>query len=263
MVIMIFEFIQCLVQCGKFNAIIKSVQADLLYIMIVFVQATEEQIDTWNEDPEMFVEDEDNSSELTIRLSSTDVLTCLRDVFGSKMLTVLSQALTRHMSVAEHEKNTGNPNWWKIYEASMVAVHIFKQIIIDTDGQFDLVNYLTFVRSLLNFENAPPQLLGRSLCTLSYYASSSLYNSQMLDEILSITLNSITRSENDIILKISAVQAIYGFVTTVSKGQQEKRALILKNLPKLLDGLLDLFQNCKSGVLENLLEALTAIISVR
>lgn len=262
MIIQIFEFIQCLVTCGKFNTIVKNVQTDLIYIMIVFIQVTEEQMENWNDDPEKFVEDEEDGVELTIRLSSTDVLTSLRDVFGQKMLSVLSEALSRHMNVAEAEKNSGNPNWWKIYEASMVAVHIFKDLILETDALFDLMNYLTFVRNLLNFQNAPPQLLGRCLWTLSSYASSNLYNAQMLEEILGITLNSITTRENDIILKISAVRAIYGFLTTVSKGQEEKRVLILQSLPGFVDGILDLFQGCKPGVLGLLLEALTVIISV-
>lgn len=81
MIIQIFEFIQCIIGSGKFRSTIKNVLTDLIYIMIVYIQVPEEQIEDWNEDPEKFVEDEDEGGvELTIRLSGQDVLV-VRQIF--------------------------------------------------------------------------------------------------------------------------------------------------------------------------------------
>lgn len=108
------------------------------------------------------------------------------------------------MNVADAEKSAGNPNWWKIQEACMVAVHNYRVMILDTENQFDLLNYLTLVRNLLNYHESF-HLIGRALWTLSTYSKSKLYNPQMLEEILAVTLQSLSR-EKSIVLKISAVR---------------------------------------------------------
>lgn len=107
------------------------------------------------------------------------------------------------MNVAEAEKTAGNPNWWKIHEAAMVAVHTFKDLILESEN-FDLLNYLTLVRNLMNFQTSP-YLLGRCLWTLSAYSKSKLYNPQMLEEILDVTLSSLSQ-DKPMVLKICAVR---------------------------------------------------------
>lgn len=90
----------------------------------------------------------------------------------------------------------------------MVAVHTFREIILENENKFDLLNYLTHVKNLLNFTNTSPQLLGRCLWTLSAYSKSTLYNPQSIEEILDITLNSLSQ-DKPIILKISAVRLVF------------------------------------------------------
>uniref|UniRef100_A0A1A9WEJ2 Importin N-terminal domain-containing protein n=1 Tax=Glossina brevipalpis TaxID=37001 RepID=A0A1A9WEJ2_9MUSC len=260
MIVQIFEFIQCIIGAGKFRATIKNVLTDLIYIVIVYIQVPEEQIEEWQEDPEKFVEDEDDGGmELTVRVSGQDVLVALYEEMGSEILPSLQEALSRHMNVAEAEKAAGNEFWWKIQEACMVAVHAYNELILKSEDQFDLLNYLTVVRNCLNYHDCP-HLVGRALWTLSTYSGSKLFNPQMLDEILMVTLQSL-QEDKSIILKISAVRAIYSFVKNHEKPNDEKRALIQNKLTGFLEGILDLIQGCKSSVLGMLLEALTTIIT--
>lgn len=121
-------------------------------------------------------------------------------------MTPLQEALGRHMNVAEAEKSSGNPNWWKIQEACMVAVHVFRDMILESEEKFELLNYLTLVRNWLNHQECP-HLVGRALWTLSTYSKSKLYNPQMLDEILNATLQSL-HTEKAMVLRISAVRYV-------------------------------------------------------
>lgn len=123
---------------------------------------------------------------------------------GPKILPALQEALGRHLNVAEAEKSAGNVNWWKIQEACMVAVHAYRELILESEDQFDLLNYLTLVRSLLNYQECP-HLVGRALWTLSTYSKSKQFNPQMLEEILTVTLQSL-QADKPIVLKISAVR---------------------------------------------------------
>ncbi|XP_023299361.2 importin-9 [Lucilia cuprina] len=260
MIIQIMEFIQCIIVAGKFRSTIKNVLTDLIYIMIVYIQVPMEKIEDWNEDPEKFVEDEDDGGvELTIRISGQDVLVALNDELGAKVLPALQEALGRHMNVAEAEKSAGNVNWWKIQEACMVAVHAYNELILESEDQFDLLNYLTLVRNWLNHQECP-HLVGRALWTLSTYSKSKLFNPQMLEEILNVTLQSL-QPDKDIVLKISAVRAIYGFVQAHEKSEVDKRALIQAKLPGFLDGIMAIIPGCKSSVMSMLLESLTTIIT--
>lgn len=75
LIIQILEFINCIVTCRKLRGTIKNVLADLIYITIVYIQLTEEQLEDWQEDPEKFVDDEDDGGvELTVRMCGLDVL---------------------------------------------------------------------------------------------------------------------------------------------------------------------------------------------
>ncbi|BFF89262.1 importin-9 [Drosophila madeirensis] len=259
LIIQILEFINCIVTCSKLRGCIKNVLADLIYITIVYIQLSEEQLEDWQEDPEKFVDDEDDGGvELTVRMCGRDVLLAINDEFGAKAIQPLQEALGRHFSVAEAEKAANNPNWWKIQEACMDAVHGFRDIILEGDSKFDLLNYLTIVRNLLVHQESP-HLVGRALWTLSTYSKSELYNPQMVAEILDVTLCSLS-PEKTHILRISAVRTLHGFLQANEATEGEKRTLLVSKLPGFFDGIMALVSGCKATVLALLMEALTVMI---
>ncbi|EDW38461.1 GL12000 [Drosophila persimilis] len=259
LIIQILEFINCIVTCGKLRGCIKNVLADLIYITIVYIQLSEEQLEDWQEDPEKFVDDEDDGGvELTVRMCGRDVLLAINDEFGAKAIQPLQEALGRHFSVAEAEKAANNPNWWKIQEACMDAVHGFRDIILEGDSKFDLLNYLTIVRNLLVHQESP-HLVGRALWTLSTYSKSDLYNPQMVAEILDVTLCSLS-PEKTHILRISAVRTLHGFLLANESTEGEKRTLLVSKLPGFFDGIMALVSGCKATVLALLMEALTVMV---
>jgi len=107
------------------------------------------------------------------------------------------------MNVAEAEISAGNPNIWKIQEACMVAVHVFKEEVTYND-QFDLKSYLTLVRSWVDYQDCY-YIVGRALWTLSTYFNTDLYSLQMLEDIMNKTLQSLS-TEKCILLRICAVR---------------------------------------------------------
>ncbi|XP_062139391.1 importin-9-like [Drosophila sulfurigaster albostrigata] len=257
--IQILEFINCIVTCRKLRGTIKNVLADLIYITIVYMQLIQEQLEDWEEDPEKFVDDEnDGGVELTVRMCGRDVLLAINDEFGVKAIQPLQEALGRHFSVAEAEKAANNPNWWKIHEACMNAVHGFRDIILEGDSEFDLLNYLTIVRNLLVHQESP-HLVGHALCTLSTYSKTDLYNPQILSEILDVTLCSLS-PEKSHILRIRAVKSLNGFLSANENAEGERRTLLVSKLPGFLDGIMALVQGRKASVLALLMEALTMMV---
>lgn len=59
MILQIFELVHSIAESKKFRILIKDVISDLIYVMILYMQITDEQMQAWLEDSEKYVEDED------------------------------------------------------------------------------------------------------------------------------------------------------------------------------------------------------------
>lgn len=264
MILQIIEFIHSLVERGKFKAAIKAVLADLIYIMIVYMQITQEQIEQWADDPEQFVNDDYQEEVMdgTVRTSSHDVLQNIESEFGAKVLNLaFSEALTRHINVAEAEKSSGSPYYWKIHESSIMAVGTYRSLIVGKDGKFDVSQYLNYVQNLMSCDISSPYLMSRCLWVLSRFASSSMFSKEMLDVVLNAIQNSLGE-DKPLNLRIYAVRSIYELCESLKESNDEKRALTVSKLPIFVDGIMAIVPLGKSSVLSLVLETLTLLVSV-
>lgn len=263
MILQIIEFIHSLVERGKFKAAIKVVLADLIYIMIVYMQITAEQIEQWSDDPEQFVNDDYQEEVMdgTVRTSSHDVLQNIESEFGGKVLPAFSEALTRHINVAEAEKTSGSPYWWKIHEASIMAVGTYRSLIVEREGKFDFSQYLNYVKNLMSCDTSSPYLMSRCLWVLSRFASSNLFTKEMLDVVLNAIQSSLAE-DKPLNLRIYAVRSIYELCESLKESNDDKRALTVSKLPIFVDGIMAIVPLGKSSVLSLVLETLTLLVSV-
>lgn len=261
MLLQIIEFIHSIVESGKFKPAIKNVLADLIYIMIVYMQITEEQIVMWSEDSEQFVEDDyQEGMDGSIRVSSQDVLQTMAGEYGGKLLPALSEALARHVSVAEAEKASGSTHWWKIHEASMAAVGSNRDLVLARHLKFDLTQYLNYVRGSMSYD-VSPYLLARCLWVLSRFASSEIYNTQTIAEILDAIISSLA-ADKPLNLRIYAVRSIHELCDSLKETTEERHAQVVAKLSFFLDGILGIVPQVQNTVLVLILEAITLIISV-
>jgi importin-9 len=112
MILQIFELVHSIAESKKFKTLVKGVIADLIYVLILYMQITEEQIQTWFDDSEKFVEDEDEEGvDYSIRTSGQDILARLGEEFEEKFLIGLTKAITKLVALADAERNSGRPNW--------------------------------------------------------------------------------------------------------------------------------------------------------
>ncbi|GAB0089716.1 importin-9 [Sergentomyia squamirostris] len=264
MILQLFDFIHGIIESGKFKSTIHNVLSDLIYIMIVYMQITEEQIEDWRDDPDNFVQDDDEEgTDFSIRVSAQDVLLILSQEYEIKVLPALSEALSRHCIVADAEKNAGNGNWWKIHEASMLAVGNYEVIIVEQNDEsekaLNLSEYLNLVRNLMNYE-VSPFLSGRCLWLMSQFSKSNIYTIHLLTEVLDTTLNYIG-SDKPIVLRISAIKAIHCFCENLEGAEEDKRNLLLSKLNGFFEGILLLAGIGKQNLLNLILETLQAVIS--
>uniref|UniRef100_A0A182WDI9 Importin N-terminal domain-containing protein n=1 Tax=Anopheles minimus TaxID=112268 RepID=A0A182WDI9_9DIPT len=260
MILQIFEFVHTIIEMKKYKAAIMNVLTDLVYITVLYMQITEEQARQWLDDPEKFVDDEDEQGvEFTIRVTAHDVLLIVGREYENQLLPCFTEALGKHSAVAEVDRNAGNPHWWKIHESSMLAVGSFKDMIVESPASFDMSQYLALIKMLMESQ-ASPYLLGRCLWLLSRFCECDILRQPFMEQIINVTVDSLS-VDKPIVLRIMAARAIYAFCGNLKDNKDERRVLILSKLEHFFDGLVGLFEQSQNTVLGLLLEALSATIS--
>lgn len=283
MVLEIIEFIHSIVDQIKFKAAIKNVLSDLIYIMIVYMQITEEQIDTWSDDSEKFIEEDyQDDVDGSVRNSAHEVLDSLAHKFGDGIFLPLTEALARHVNVAQAEQATGRQHWWKIHEACMAAVGFFRDRILETPSQFDIGQYLNYVETIMSHHQGrhstnnsgtdtnnsgtsncgSSYLLARCIWLMSRFAScGEIFTVQRLSNVLDTAINSL-QSDKPITLRIYAIRSIYELCESLKQCTDERHALVASKLPAFLDGIIGFIPAVKNSVMSLQLETLTIMTSV-
>lgn len=265
MILQIFEFVHHVIECGKYKALLRNVANDLIYITIVYMQITEEQVENWSISVEKFVQDEDEQSvDYSVRVSAQDVLAMIGQCVDSVVSSALQEALSRHFCSAEQEKNNNNPHWWKIHEACMLAVSSLEFVIEGkkSDSKFNLTDYLNVTKTLMATTNVSPFLTGRCLCLLSLFSSSAIYNEPLLTDLLNLTCIHLA-ADKPIVVRICAVRSVQYFCENL-KGttNDKKREALLAKIGTFFDGVFSLVGLGKYDILNLLLETIHAVISV-
>lgn len=276
LILQLFEFILAIVDQPRFHSILKTVLPDLMYISIIYMQITEEHATAWSEDSELYVDDMTAEVfDTSIRISSKDVLVNIGDEFGVDILLPLSDALTRHVQVAEAEKNVNNPHWWKIIEASVNAVGFLKKHIIevpeDKRKSFNLRDYLAYTKNMLGQGgngggyqgDVSPFLHGRCLWVLSKFADASvdIYDRPNLQAILDCMTNNFSVTK-PMVIQISSIRALFEMCTDLKAASDEHRMMIVEKLPSFLNFIPDIATRAKVNILIEVLSTISAVAAV-
>jgi hypothetical protein len=267
LVFAIFEFVHALVETSKFKGAVKSGLADLVYYIVLYMQITEEQCQKWTDNPDSFVEDEDEDTfAYSVRISSQDLLMALCEEFPEESCVSLAQTIERHLGESEQRRRNSQEEWWKIHEASMLALGSAQEVIESQikagKVQFDIGSFLQNV--VLADLNSPvhPFLLGRCLWVGSKFPSS--LPPQAITSFLEGTVRGL-QADQPHPVRISAVRAIWGFFSHLrSKSALEtSKTLLAPMLPATVDGLANMcttFQH-SSEILGLVLENLAVVLS--
>lgn len=283
MVLQIIEIIHSIVDHTKFKASIKNVLSDLIYIMIVYMQITEEQIDTWSDDSEKFIEEDyQDDVDGSVRNSAHEVLESLAHKFDDGIFVPLTEALARHVNVAQAEQSAGRQHYWKIHEACMAAIGFFRDRILESPSQFDIGQYLNYVETIMTTttQHQPQQtpmanggggghnntnnsfLLARCIWLLSRFAScGEIYTIERLSNVLDLTLNSL-QADKPITLRIYAIRSIYELCESLKQCTDNRHTVVASKFPLFLDGIIAFIPMVKNSVMSLLLETLTIMTSV-
>lgn len=262
MILQIFELIHSIAESKKFKGLIKSVLGDLVYVLILYMQMTEEQIQAWSEDSEKFIEDEDEAGvDCSIRSSGRDILLRLGEEFEGDFLNGLTDAIRKHLTLSDVERNSGKTSWWKTHEATMLAFGNtdFKSLILSHD-QFNLLEYLNLVKSLMAY-HVSPFLQGRCLYTLAKFIETESCTQHVTDAVN--TAIASFGSNKPIPTRVYAIRSTYEFCFNLKDNNDtdERKAFIASKLDVLLEGILQIIPMSLSTEMGQCLEALSELLA--
>uniref|UniRef100_H2ZMC2 Importin N-terminal domain-containing protein n=1 Tax=Ciona savignyi TaxID=51511 RepID=H2ZMC2_CIOSA len=256
----IFDFIESLLDCHKFRKVVKKSLDELIYYLIMYMQVTEEQSQIWMQNPDQFVEDEDEETfSFSIRISAQDLfLACCRD-FKKESSSGLIIAIQRHLSEAQVKQNNGDQNWWKIHEACYLAIGSVQSLVLEalerSYVQFDINSFVTQV--VFNNLNSADLLAGRALWVASRF--SKVMPRDTLMKFLEATVHGLDESHSAVI-RISAVRAVFAYCDHLS--QTDLVQLLNPYLSALLNGLLNIVTQASIEVLALVLETIRVVLSI-
>ncbi|XP_076807350.1 importin-9-like [Clavelina lepadiformis] len=256
----IFDFVESLLDTNKSKKVVKKSLSELVYYLIMYMQMTEEQMYSWIESPDQFVEDEDEESfSFSVRISAQDLfLSCCREFKKESSIAIMS-AVHRHLQESEEKKIKGDVYWWKIHESCFLALGSVRNLVLKSLErsviQFDFNSFLSTV--VLEDLKAPPFLAGRSLWIASRFAT--LMSHDTLQKYLEATTHGL-KPDQSAVIRISSVRAVFAYCDHLNNTALT--ALLTPFVPSLLEGLLHFVAQATVEVLSLILETLRVVLSI-
>lgn len=229
----LFEFVDALLRNSKHREMLKQGVPDLLYYLILYMQLTEDQIETFNSNADAFVEFEDDESfTYSVRSSATELFRSLQNDLPSVFCSGLVSAIERHVEKADQDRMAGDTNWWKIYECVLFAVSISADTLLrevfHNRITFDLANFVEVIVKKSLDSSLPSYLSGKALYCGSELAMA--LDSPTLSALLHVCATAL-QPQAPPIIRISAIRSVSGFCDVFNGNKQEWVRTALRSRP--------------------------------
>lgn len=258
----LLELIITISEQPKLHKILAPSLTDTLYVTIGYMSMSSAQEEQWIDDPNQYVADEDDDFS-TLRASCGLMLDSLCLQFGPKAVTALADVANRRMSESIAARNAGDEKWWRIREATLLAVGTMSDAITTSAERaqqkglpvpFDLSAFLQTVIDVDLHEStaqSAPFLRGRALWVAARVSSGVPAN--MAGTILSASVQSLAPGLAAP-LRIGACRAIAEFIPLA------KPDVLAPHIGNMYKGLGGLLGEVSEETLHLVLEALLVLI---
>ncbi|KDR85511.1 hypothetical protein GALMADRAFT_52743 [Galerina marginata CBS 339.88] len=216
----IIDFLAAVIRGGKSSewvadenilAVVSSVFA--------FVQMTDEDVDTWANNANDFVaQEEDETQAYSVRVAGFDLLASLIERAPVQTTRSIQVNIEQVIISSEQARNSGDNDWWRPLEAALAAVGSQAESVLDCiedeqesgrtkpiDIDYFLANVIPPILSLQDF----PFLQGRGFVFASQYAK--VLPLQSAGHYLEAAIQVLESNEAGIPVKVSAVKAVHNF----------------------------------------------------
>ena len=156
----LLELIMTLTEHPRLCTVLEPALGEIVYQAIGYMCMTRAQEDSWGDDPDQYVADEDEDASSTRAMCGL-LLDELADRFELAALKALAEATARRLGESEASRAAGDPAWWKPREATMLAVGTLNDALIETEADAKSANVPApfsaqhFLRTVMDVDLAP------------------------------------------------------------------------------------------------------------
>ncbi|KAG6911255.1 hypothetical protein DXG01_002093 [Tephrocybe rancida] len=229
-----------------------------------FVQMTEEDEETWANNANAFVaQEEDETQSYSVRVAGFDFLGSLIDRSPANTAKTFQAVVHQIVQSSQQQRDGGRQDWWRPLEATLAAVGSQAEAILDCiedeedsgrqkpiDIEYLLSNVIPSILTLSQHSF----LQGRGFVFASQY--SKLLPVELAGQYLDAALQVIEAADAGIPVKISAVKAVHNFF----QGGADSALVALA--PRITKGLGPFLFVTSDDTLTLVLETLSVVLEV-
>lgn len=225
-------------------------------------QMTEEDEENWSNNPNSFVAEEDDETELfSLRIAGFDLVMHLLDRIPVPTLQAL-QSVTQNV-VQQLQSPSRSAEWWKPLEALLAVLGIHSETILEcleteeSEEHPKPIHIDALVRDIipqLASATEYPFLQGRAMVFASQY--SSILPRDLQSQYLQVAWTILKSQTSGVPVKVSAVKAIRNFVNTVPDN------MVAGVAPQIVQDLAPFLLVTAEETLSLVLETLNVILKV-
>lgn len=241
---------------------------ELAYMVIVYMQMTQDQEENWLTDINQFVQDEEEESySYSVRIAADDMLTTLSDLYTEEMVSSVLAAVQRHLeeSNAFKAQTLGNLHavgptgvWWKLEEVCLLVLgnlsHDISKLLSAQIVQFDLAGLFQHVVLNAMRQVELPFLQGRAIWFASRFAQH--LPAALTEQYLSAAVEALRTPHAKMPVRISALKALRAFCSTTNKAQ------LATYQAAIIEGIVSIANDVSEDALILALETLSVAIKI-
>ncbi|KAH8920893.1 ARM repeat-containing protein [Atractiella rhizophila] len=223
------------------NKLPKKELETLIALTLQYGKMSEEKEEEWaNDASAMIADEEDELAKFDVRLAAMDLLSVLRDAYEIETAHALWTAIQQVTAESEAQRQAGEKDWWKGYEAVLNATASISAELIDfLSENGEAANFFN-IGSLFDgivFPNLPniqhPFLQGRAFVFASQF--SSVLPPGVAERYVEAAMEVLQKPDASVPVKISSVRAVKNFSKLLPPGAMNiKNVRIIKDLAPLL-----------------------------
>jgi hypothetical protein len=119
----LISLVGALINSSTFRPTLAPGVRDLAFAVVGLMQLTDAQSEAWANDPDAFVEHEDEEQgAYSVRMASINLLCQIAERYQEAGLQAVGLAAARHLEASESARLAGNALWWKQREAAYLAL---------------------------------------------------------------------------------------------------------------------------------------------
>ncbi|CAG8583002.1 8092_t:CDS:10, partial [Paraglomus brasilianum] len=233
---------------------------EVLWILIHYMQITEEQADAWINDANQFIADEDEETyNYTVRVAAQDLLSILLDKYPERTFHALTVSVQRHLDESNSARAAKDPTWWKIQEACLNAVGFLASDLVaaikenDPNINFDIMGLFNHVVIGHLSCSDLPFLQGRALVFGGQFAS--ILPPELASQYVAGAVSALQQSVA-IPVRVSALQALKNFCLQLDKEY------VKPYQSDIIEGVANLFSHASEDSLVLVLEIIEQVIKI-